>query len=83
MGYANDLLIIYTSPYQLRKCITIIKRWSGENNLLLKSVIIEFLPRTKTYPQVFTPGSLLEDIPTVTEYKYFGLIIDQKLTSTK
>ena len=86
MGYADDLLIICTSPYQLRKCITIIKRWSGENNLLLnpkKSGIIEFLPRTKTHPQVYTPGSLLEDIPIVTEYKYLGLIIDQKLTSTK
>jgi len=86
MGYADDLLIICTSPYQLRKCISLIKKWSVENNLSLnakKSGIIEFLPRTKTFPSVFTPGSLVEDIPVVTEYKYLGLIVDQKLTSTK
>ena len=86
MGYADDLLIICTSPYQLRNCISTIKKWSIENNLLLnskKSGIIEFLPRTKTYPLIFTPGSLVDGIPIVTEYKYLGLVVDQKLTSTK
>ena len=85
IGYADDLLVICTSLYQLRKTITVIKKWSVENNLLLnakKSGIIEFLPRHKTYPSQLKAGSLFEDIPIVTEYKYLGFIVDQKLTLT-
>ena len=86
MGYADDLLIICTSPSQLRKCISSIKKWSLENNLLLnakKSGIIEFTPRARTYPSLLTAGSTFEGIPVVTEYKYLGLIVDPKLTLTK
>ena len=85
MGYADDLLIICTSLHQLRKSISIIKEWSTENNLQLnakKSGIIEFLPRCKTYQQL-KADSFFEDIPVVAEYKYLGLIVDQKLTLTK
>ena len=86
MGYADDLLILCTSPNQLRKAIETIKAWSIRNNLLLnakKSGIVEFLPRAKTYPCALKPGTQFEGIPIVTEYKYLGLITDQKLTLKK
>jgi len=35
------------------------------------------------YPSLPKPGTLFEDIPVVTEYKYLGLIVDQKLTLAK
>ena len=83
MGYADDLLVICTSLSQLRKAIKSIQRWSITNNLLLnskKSGIIEFIPRSRTYPSSLKTGSLFEGIPIVDEYKYLGLIIDKKLT---
>ena len=48
-----------------------------------KSGIVEFLPRSKTHPPTLKNGAILEDIPIVTDYKYLGLIVDQKLTSQK
>jgi len=86
MGYADDLLIICTTPHQLRQAINCIQRWSVDNNLLLnakKSGIIEFLPRAKTYPPLLKPGTSFEGIPVVSEYKYLGFIVDQKLTTQK
>ncbi len=86
MGYADDLLVMCTSLHQLRKCIGVIQEWSLENNLMLnpkKSGIIEFLPRHRTYASLLVPGTYFEGVPVVTEYKYLGLIVDQKLTVNK
>ena len=83
MGYADDLLVICTSLYQLRKAIKSIQSWSLTNNLLLnskKSGIIEFVPRSRSYPSSLKTGSFYEGIPIVEEYKYLGLIVDKKLT---
>ena len=86
MGYADDLLIMCTSLHQLRKVIQVIRNWSVTNNLLLnekKSGIMEFLPRTRTYSCLLRNGTRFESIPVVSEYKYLGLIVDQKLTVDK
>ena len=83
MGYADDLLVICTSLSQLRKAIQSIQRWSSINNLLLnskKSGIIEFIPRSKSYPSSLSTGTIFEGIPVVDEYKYLGLIVDKKIT---
>ena len=83
MGYADDLLVICTSLSQLRKVIKTIQAWSSTNNLLLnskKSGIIEFIPRSKSYPSSLRTDTLFEGIPVVNEYKYLGLILDKKLT---
>ena len=45
-----------------------------------RSLIIEFLPRSRTYSSSFTIYSFFDEIRVVAEYKYLDLIIDRKLT---
>jgi len=81
MGYADDLFILCSSPSELRRTIISIKSWSRENNLLLnakKSGVMEFTPRLGPQNCFLRHGSLFEDIPVVSSYKYLGLIITQK-----
>jgi len=83
LAYADDLLILCTSPHQLRQVIRIIKDWSNSNNLGLnpiKSGIIEFLPRCGRQTSYLKIGTLFDDIPIMDKYKYLGLWLDQKLT---
>jgi len=83
LAYADDLLVLCSSPHQLRQVIRIIQKWSKENNLGLnakKSGIIEFLPRYGNQKSSLKLGSRLEEIPIVAEYKYLGLWLNKKLT---
>ena len=83
LAYADDLLVLCSSPHQLRQVIKIIQKWSKENNLGLnakKSGIVEFLPRCGNQKSFLKLGSQFEGIPIVSEYKYLGLWLDKKLT---
>ena len=76
LASADDLLVLCSSPHQLRKVIKIIQKWSNENNLGLnakKSGIVEFLPRCGNQKSFLKLGSQFEGIPIVSEYKYLGL----------
>ena len=83
LGYADDLLIIFTSIVQLKKAAAIIKSWCTENNLKInaqKSGILEFVPRLGKDDFYLQLGSEIEGIPVVDKYKYLGLWVDRKLT---
>jgi len=83
LAYADDLLVLCSSPHQLRQVIRIIKKWSKENNLGLnakKFGIIKFWPRYGNQKSSLKLGSRLEEIPIVAEYKYLGLRLNKKLT---
>jgi len=81
LAYADDLLIICDDIPQLRRVIKIIKSWSKAHNLHLnvkKSGIMEFVSRHMK--PLLSQNDLIEDIPVVTNYKYLGMRINQKLT---
>ena len=62
--------------------IQVTRKWCSQTGLILnpkKSGILEFLPNRKRR-YTLQIGESLEDIPIVSEYKYLGLVIDQKLT---
>ena len=86
LGYADDLCVLCSTPMELRRVIKKIKEWSLENNLLLnekKSGIMEITPRMGVQKCFLKQGELFEGIPVVSDYKYLGLIVDQKLCLDK
>ncbi len=80
LSYADDLLIICDSIELLKSTLQVIQIWSEENNLKLnpnKSGIIEFCDRRQ---KPILKLDMIDDIPVLKEYKYLGLILNQKLT---
>jgi hypothetical protein len=83
MGYADDLLILCDSKYQLSLAIKTIQEWSKENNLGLnakKSGILEFFNRSGHSEATLNIGQEYDGIPVVAFYKYLGMWVDGKLT---
>ena len=81
LAYADDHLIICTSLEQLELAIQIIKGWSISENIKLnpdKSGIMEVTPKRRKGRLNLIES--IEGIPIVKEYKYLGLILDQKLS---
>lgn len=82
LAYADDVLVICDNLEKLNQCIMLIEKWSTDNNLKInrnKSAIIEFIHRRKRTTQL-TTGELFMNYPIVTEYKYLGTWLDQKLS---
>ncbi len=78
--YAEAFLVLCSSPNQLAQTIKIIARWSEENKMLLnkkKSRIFTFTKRTKSVPDI---GKKVEGVPVLTQYKYLGTILTNKLS---
>ena len=83
MAYADDILILCTSIEQLKAVINVIRIWSTENNLHLnpnKSGIIEFRRKYARGAPALTIDTTFEGIPVVSNYKFLGTMVDQKLT---
>ena len=81
LAYADDLLIICDSIEQLKGVIKMLKEELKAIGLIMnskKSAIVEFKNRYSK-KQTLTE-QILEDIPVLTQYRYLGLIFDQKLT---
>ena len=81
LAYADDILILCEDIQTLNACLTIIERWSTENNLKInkkKSAILEFINRRSKYTLLKT-GDTHRDYPIVDEYKYLGTWLNQKL----
>lgn len=81
-AYADDVLVLCDDLDKLEKCINIIERWSGENNLKInknKSAILEFMHRRKKVTSL-TVGETFLGYPVVEKYKYLGTWLNQKLT---
>jgi len=91
LAYADDVLVLCTSLYELRKVIEVIRTWSSENNLKLnekKSGIVAFQPRhgkgkhftLKLYKsEDQKEEKTFEGFPVLQKYKYLGLWLDEKL----
>jgi hypothetical protein len=81
-AYADDVLVICEDLDTLQKCIQIIERWSDANNMKInktKSAILEFVHRYKR-TTTLTIGDTLHGYPIVSQYKYLGTWLNQKLT---
>ena len=84
LGFADDHLIICKSKAEIRKAINIVTNWCERVNIKLnasKSGIMEVTP--KSSPHTLLAGKVISNIPIVEEYKYLGLILDNKLTGIK
>ena len=81
MGFADDRLIINSTKKQLRSAIALVTQWCNESNIKInpeKSGILEITP--KRMQHTLSIGEKFENIPVVAEYKYLGLIIDNKMS---
>jgi len=82
-AYADDLLVLCNSLSELHNVIELIKNWSSLNNLKLnttKSGILEVIPRKGRTHLNLAVGSKFHDFPVISNYKYLGVYINQKLT---
>ncbi len=81
LAYADDVLILCTSPNSVRTTIQLIKKWRTENGLILnpkKSEILEFTSRRgEPYYKI---GKEVEEIPIVSKYRYLGCWLNSTLT---
>lgn len=79
-GYADDLVTVCRDRIELKCCISILNRWSRNNGIDInhkKSGIMR-LKGPK-----FVPNRELLGYPLVREYRYLGVIVDDKLTCPK
>ena len=79
--YADDILIICSSPSQLKRCIEIVNNWASENGMKVnkqKSGVVVFTRRIKR--KVPDLGSDVLGYPVVSSYKYLGTVLDSKLS---
>ena len=82
LAYADDLLVLCSSPTQVRNVIKTIKHWCENNNQLInlgKSGILEFAPRRGRYHRTWKVGNVIEGFPVVEKYKYLGMWLTPKL----
>ena len=81
-AYADDVLIICEDIETLQNCISVIEKWSDENNMKInksKSAILESVHRMKK-KTILTIGENIMGYPIVDEYKYLGTWFNQKLS---
>ena len=81
-AYADDILILCDNLETLKKCIETIEDWSELNNLKInrsKSAVIEFIHRRCKKFQLTVNETFME-YPIVSQYKYLGTWLNQKLT---
>ena len=72
--YADDLVLI-GSIDELRKTLTKIDKWNGDNNMLINKSKSGWLPLFGTKQE----NDVIDGIPVVTEYKYLGMMINSNL----
>jgi hypothetical protein len=81
-AYADDIMILCDKLETLDECVDIIENWSIDNNMKInktKSAILEFIHRKKRITNL-TIGENRRGYPIVSEYKYLGTWLNQKLT---
>ncbi len=81
LAFADDHIIMNLTKSDLRRAIKLVKEWSHHNNFSLnpdKSGILEIPPRNGALTMEI--GSRFEGIPIVSEYRYLGLLLDNKMT---
>ena len=79
--YADDLLVLCDNQEQLEKVIKLLKSEFQSVGLIMnnkKSAIIEFRNRHSKIQKLKVTS--FGDIPVVNQYRYLGLIFDQKLS---
>jgi len=84
LAFADDHLVINITKSSLRLAIRLTMQWCEEVNIQLnpsKSGILEVPP--KGGQLTMQVGSCFEGIPIVDEYKYLGLILDNRLSGAK
>jgi len=83
LGFADDYIILCLTKGMLRKAIEAVRDWCSRANIKLnleKSGILEIVP--KGLSQSFV-GNKFEGVPVVSEYKYLGLVLDNKVNGSK
>ena len=81
-AYADDILVLCDDLDTLKRCIQTIEQWSETNNLKInrnKSAILEFVHRRSKKQQLIINENFME-YPIVSQYKYLGTWLNQKLT---
>jgi len=84
LGFADDHLVLCLTKGTLRKAINVVKEWCISANIKLnpdKSGILEVLPKGESASLEI--GKRFEDVPVVEEYKYLGLVLDNKLDGSR
>ena len=81
-AYADDVLILCDDLNTLERCTQVIETWSQNNNMKIntnKSAVMEFINRMKKKLSLKI-GNTIMGYPIVSEYKYLGTWLNQKLT---